>query len=431
MGPAPIGWSAFAAVGGYALARLRDDAQRSTRAAWEDRTAQLVEEHRLTSHMQGALLHNLAAIDPKSLLLALAREGSTAADACLQELRAAPVEALARTAREGTTLSNAAEQRTIVPAEDGYRWVPNAQVAALRAAIEAIDDELDAAPAGRSVPDDDTIRVRSTSGPNLVVEYRGRPIELARPVPDLPVRMDPAVGTLVLGMAWTVISTIPSLGKAPLRGVVPALGLQGVALYRLASKTARERRSDRTTLLLVMASVVVVDAAIGLCQERIVDDRGGALCPGTGATAPLSLLLASSWADFGPERWWAAAVGGAAWAFALRAPGPRALAVTANELAFVLMPAGAATTMGDDARREAEALDHRLDRLLADRVASDSREAAREEIAHFARALQTVLDELERFDLDFDPDTMQEVRSVYAAELERLATTDPLDVINW
>ena len=54
----------------------------------------------------------------------------------------------------------------------------------------------------------------------------------------------------------------------------------------------------------------LIDAAIGLCQERIVDDRGGALCPGTGATAPLSLLLASSWADFGPERWWAAAVGG-------------------------------------------------------------------------------------------------------------------------
>lgn len=426
LGIGTLGWVGFAFAGGYALARSRDDAQRSTTVTWDERTKATIDEARVGSRVHAALVHNVATVDPKAMLRHLAGAGSERAGRTLDEMRAIPVDTLRRFESHGTLLRQAAEKRPISPGREGTRWVQNVQVRQLRRAIERIDDSR-----GDEESADDGLRVVHARGAELVVEYRGERITLTRAVPELILRLEPTLPALVLGATWTAITVLPSLGSAPVWAVVPALGLQGLAIRRLLDQEALARRCDRTTAWLVAGSTVICDAAIGRFQRNVVDPGGAALCPGTGATQTLVLLLACNWRDLRRDRLVLSGLAAAGWLFAIRKPTPRAARVYVVELAFLLMPAFATASVGADTRREAEALDEHLDRRLAERVDAAARTAATEELQTFIDQIQTVIDELPRHPGGLDPTEQEEIRSRYQDEIDRLAGSDPLAVINW
>lgn len=437
--PGLVGWGAFGAIGGYALARTRDDAQRSTRQVWHRRCDEILEEQRITARTLAALAHNLLAVDPRSLLRTLAAQGSEPALDALRLLDEATrdIDRVAAGA-EGTTLLSGVEHRTVVPREDRFRFVTNAQVGAIRRWLEEVEategssdeaDEADEADGSDGI--DEPIEVVATDGRDLTLRYGGRSLALVRPTPELAIRLEPTLPAIAVGSVWTALSAVPSVGAGPVPAVAAALGLQAAAGWRLATRTALERRPDRATVVLLTTASVLVDVAVGRHQRTIRSADGLAICPGTGATQPLALLLAASWDHLGPERWVALVAGASAWAFSLLGAGHRRRSVLACELAFLLMPAAAAATMAADARREAAVLDDHLDRWLAHELEAEARTLAGVHVARYATVLETVAEELGRHDLGLDGDDVAEIRASYGAEARRLRSTDPLDVINW
>lgn len=458
------GWPAFGAVGGFALARTRDDAQRSTRQVWQRRCDGILVEQRLEAQVHAALAHNFLHPDPRALLTILAEVGSEPAAAALARWSEATSHVVHADGSDGgTTLHGALEGRLVIPAEDRYRYVAEDQllpirewIAAAEEALEfALDDgsddqpgvdrseaeaALDDAADPEHLLDDDAepeeapptpVEVVSTWGRRMTLRYGTSELRLERAVPELAIRLEPTVPGLCVGMVWSSLTALPSVGGAPVAAAGTAVALQGAAIWRLITRTALERRADRTTLGLVTAGAVIVDVAVGLRQRVLRGPAGVPVCPGTGATQPLFLLLAANWRDLGRERWAAAGIGLGAWAFAFFTAGHRDRGLLANELAFLAMPAAAAASMSADTRREAEHLDATLDRWLATELDAEARRLAAEHVDAYLLALDTVIAELEHPALDFGPTQVARVRRDYEAEAQRLRGVDPLEVINW
>jgi hypothetical protein len=432
------GWPAFGAVGGFALARTRDDAQRSTRQVWQRRCDGILVEQRLEAQVHAALAHNFLHPDPRALLTILAGAGSEpAAEALARWSEATSHVVHADGSDGGTTLHGALEGRPVIPAEDRYRYVAEDQLLPIREWIAAAEEALEVeAEDGlddlehEEVPPT-PVEVVSTWGRRMTLRCGTSELRLAREVPELAIRLEPTVPGLWVGMIWSSLTALPSIGGAPVAAAGSAVALQGAAIWRLITRTALERRADRTTLGLVTAGAVIVDVAVGLRQRVLRGPAGVPVCPGTGATQPLFLLLAANWRDLGRERWAAAGVGLGAWAFAFFAAGHRDRGLLANELAFLAMPAAAVATMSADTRREAEHLDATLDRWLATELDAEARRLAAEHVDAYLLALETVVSELEHPALDFGPTQAERVRRDYAIEARRLRSADPLEVINW
>lgn len=428
LGWGPVGWMGFAALGGYALARARAAAQHDTECIWQERTASAIAEARVASRVQSALAHNsLNLADPKSLLHEMATAGSEAARAALEEIRTDSIDAMSQFANTGTTLLVAAEGRPIVPAEDRLRWVTNEQSVMLRHHLNEVEERLHP-PDGRDAP---PIRVLVARGPELVLDYCGERIELTRPVPELVIRLDPTLASVGLGLVWTSTSALPALGGAPLWAVGPALGLQTAALLRVRNRPVLASHLDRTTAALVGGAAVLLDLSVAATQTRLSSPGGLSLCPGTGATQPLVLLLAAGWRHLGAERWMLTGAAAAGFFLALRLPGRRPLSSVVEQVAFVVMPAAAAGTVGSDAAREAYALDNHLDEQLAADVEAAARSTARRELDDYLHQLEVVADGLADHRGVLSPEQAVAITDRYQREIERIRAMDPLDVINW
>lgn len=428
LGWGPAGWMGFATLGGYALARTRAAAQHDTERIWQERTASAIAEARVGSRVQSALAHNsLDLADPKSLLHEMATAGSAAARDALQEIRADSIDAMSQFANTGTTLLAAAEGRPVVPAEDRLRWVTNEQSAMLRHHLDELE-ERHHPPDGRDAP---PIRVLTARGPELVLEYCGERMELTRPVPELVIRLDPTLASVGLGMVWTATSALPALGGAPLWAVIPALGLQTTALLRVRNRPVLASHLDRTTAALVGGAAVMLDLTVATTQTRLTSPGGLSLCPGTGATQPLVLLLAAGWRHLGRERWILTGAAAAGFLLALRVPGRRPFSSIIEQTAFVLMPAAAAGTVGSDAAREAYALDNHLDEQLAADVEAAARSTAQRELDDYLRQLSVVANGLSEHHGVLSPEQAATIADRYRREIERIRSMDPLDVINW
>lgn len=420
----PLGWTALAAGGGYALARVRDDAQRATTTVWDRRTSSIVEEARVASRVHAGLVHNHTSIDPKAMLAELARGGSARAEAALQALRELPMDTLRRHDAEGTTLVAAVEFRPVEPPEDRSRWVPNDQVQVLRSMIEARDDEL------VDADDDETVRVLATEGPDLVVSYRGQRLSLVRPTPELVIRLDSTVAVVSLGGVWILLTGVPGLGAVPWPVVAAAGAMQAAALGRLLARPPSERRSDHVVAALVTGAALVVDGAVAARPNRSIPSVTEVpVFPATGATQAAALLVAANWRDLGRARVPMIAASTIGWTLATMRSSPRRIGPLVQELAFVLMPVFATVTVGADARREADALDDHLERRLDLQVEQAARLVAAAELGSFRAMIQLVLDEVAHAGLPSD--VLPTLRQRYRRELRRLDATDPLTTINW
>lgn len=428
LGFGPAGWMLFAAVGGYALARSRADAQERTTRLWQTRTASAIAEARVESRVRTALVHNSnSSVDPKSLLTQMAAAGSEPARRALSDIRSEGVDALHEFRNEGTTLFLAADRRTIVPPADRLRWVTNEQSALLRRYINEIDSKV----GEREDIDTESLRVIRARGPELVVEYCGESIALSRPVPEMVIRLDPTLAAVALGMVWTATNVLPTVGGAPAWAVAPALGLQAAALRRVRDRPVLVSHLDQVTAGLVGGAALAIDLAVASTQKQLTSSGGLSLCPGTGATQPLAVLLAAGWRHLGWERWALAGMGAVGFALAFRLPGHRSFASLVEQVAFVLMPAAAAATVGADAAREAYALDNHLDDQLAADVEHAARVTARLELDDYLRQLQVVVDDLGLLHRDLTADQISRTLARYGREIERIRTLDPLQVISW
>jgi len=422
-----LGWGAFAASGGYALARTRDDAQRSTVDLWQRRCQDILEEQRVAARAQSALAHNLLSVDPRAMLRELASKGFEPAIAALADLEeVASANRRLVPGADGTTLAHAVEGRPVVPEEDRFRFVEDRQVLEIRTWLAEVEELPRRGPNASPV-----VEVVRTLGRELTLRYGGQERMLRSEPPELAVRLEPTLPAVALGSVWTTATLVPSLGGAPPLATVAACALDGAAIARLVRKVALERRADRTVALLVGAGTIVLDVAVGLGQDHLDGSAGLPVCPGTGATQPLALLLAASWRDLGAERWPLVVAGLGAWAFSIVAAGHRSWGLVVNELAFLCMPAAAAATMATDARREAAALDEGLDDWLAAELQGEASALAGTYVDRFVAALDAVAAGAEAGALDLDPDALHALVAEYRDEAARLRATDPLDVINW
>lgn len=433
LGLGPFAWVAAGAVGGFTLARIRDRAQADTTAVWEERTRYLIEEARIRSRVQSALVHNITAVDPKALLTYLERAGSVRAGHVLDEIATAPATAVSNARADGLTLSAAVDRRAIRPEMHQTRWIPRAQVRMIRDAMARIDEQLE--PWGDDAPDDGEVTVASATSTALVLSYRGRTVEAAQPVPDLAIRLEPTTWPIVASWVLTAATTLPSTDRASAPAFVFAFAAHGVALARLLRKPAMERRADRVTGALLSVSALVMDISIG--QNRpveFIDPETGERVEenaGTTATQAVMMLLGTSWHDLRSEAPVMLGVALAGWIYSLRLGQGRSLHSTIAEAAFLVMPLLANLGTGRWTRVEAELLDETLQARLSATIADTARIEARDEIGRFVAQLDCVIAELPRLHPSLSDAEVDEIIATYTAERDRIARTDPLELIGW
>ncbi len=432
-GSAPFVWAVISVLGGSTLARVRDRAQQDTTEVWDRRTRYLIEEARIRSRVQSALVHNVAEVDPKALLTFLERAGSVPAGAVLDDIADAPIDAVSDAAADGLTLSATVDQRSLVPSSAVTRWVPRSQVRMIRDAMAAIDERL--VPLGDDAPDDDEVVVVADEPHRLVLSYRGARVEAAQPVPDLAIRLEPTLWPVLASAVLTLSRTLPGAERPGPAATALALVAHTVALTRLLRTPPMERRADRVTAALLLASTLAIDVSVGrnvplgtvhpLTGERV--EENAATSPGQG----MMMLLGASWHDLRREAPYLLAVTVAGWLYSLRIGQRRSLHSAIGEAAFLFMPLFANLGTGDRTRAEAELLDRVLQERLSATIADTARVEARVEIDRFLSQLDCVIDELPRLHPSLSDDEVAEVVATYTAERARVATTDPLELIGW
>ncbi|MBS1849010.1 MAG: hypothetical protein JST73_12110 [Actinobacteria bacterium] len=451
VGIEPILWTVLGACGGYGLARTRARAQASVIALWERRTGSLLEQSRVRSRVQAALIHNHARIDPKGMLAMLERAGSSSARHALDELSAAPRTKVRQATELGLLLGAAVDLREVVPPMYRTRWLPRDQVRTIRDEIARIDQML------RYVddpPPDDLVDVLASDPGILTLEYRGYRIEAAQPRPDLAIRLEPTVWVVLASAALTLANTVTESDRSSGAALLLAFALQGAAAVRLATTEPIDRRGDRITAALLTASALVLDLSVAFGTRRgsdAVDDgsrettatlrpiarpTGEAAIPseacfGTAATQPVMLLLGTSWNDLraeGPVLLGAALIG---WALSLRPWAGRSWHSAIVEAAFMVMPFVAMLGAGSRTEHEAKLLDASLRVELSRTIEAQARIEAETEIARFVSQMNVVIDELPARHPGLTDDEVAVIIDAYRTERDRIADADPLELIGW
>lgn len=437
IGTEPVVWTAIGAVAGYALARTRAAAQASTTRLWEHRTAYLIDEARIRSRVQSALVHNVTEIDPKAMLTLLERAGSTSAQRALDELTSTPVASVSNATEQGITLAATVDLRAVTPESFRTRWVPRSQVRIIRDAMATIDRELDREldRVDARTPDDDEVTVVAADPRRLVLSYRGVTIEAHQPVPDLAIRLEPTVWVVLASAVLTAFSGFASEDHATPTAFAAALALQALAIRRVLTTPPIERRGDRTTAMLLTASSLLLDVSVARRRPLpSFDPRTGErieTCAGTAATQPVMMLLGTSWHDLraeGPLLLGAALAG---WGLSLRPWFGRSWHSLVVEGAFLVMPLLANLGVGVRTDHEANLLDAALQKRLSERIDAAARVEAQGEVQRFVDQLDVVIAELPGLHPGLTEADVDEIISAYRAERDRITTGDPLELIGW
>lgn len=433
VGSIPLVWLGVSALGGFTLARVRDRAQANTTRLWRERTRYLIEEARVRSRVQSALVHNVTEVDPKALLTFLERAGSAPAGALLDQIAEAPATTLSREGGDGLTLSATVDRRTITPHSFATRWVARPQVRMIRDAMAAIDQRLE--PLGESAPGDEQVTILAAQPDRLVLRYRGERIDAEQPTPDLAIRLEPTLWPVVASWVLTMTASLSS----NVRGSRWALAVSGaahlLAFTRLIRTPPMERRADRVTAALLVTSALAVDISIGRRGAfEIADPHTGERLEenaGTSATQGVMMLLGTSWHDLRSEAPFIFAIALAGWIYSLRPTHGRSLHSTISEAAFLFMPLLANLGTGEHTHREARLLDEVLQAHLTATISTTARDEARDEIDRFVAQLDCVIDELPRRHPSLSEDEVARIVATYTAERDRIRSTDPLELIGW
>ncbi len=431
VGNGPLGWGALSLASGFAIGRLRAQAQESTRESWRKRTNHLIWDARIRSRVQTALVHNAAHIDPKGLLAFLERAGSSRAGQILDLATSDPRITLAAHADRGTTLAATVDFRAIIPDTHRIRWLGRPQVQQLRDDIAAIDQTRSRADNGTLLGDNDgVVHVISANAQKLVLRYRGEIIEASLPTPELTVRLEPTVPALMVSSIWTSLTAWESFGSAPAPIVLSAVAAQWAAIRHLLLLPIADRRGDTTSALLVAGSTLAVDIAVGLRAQQDLSAKNDAFA-GTGATLPLMLLLGGSWHDLPKLRWYLVACALGGWVFALRALHDKSWNRILQEALFVSMPAAASWGIAIHTRRDAQNLDEELHAQLSEDIRRFAHVESAQQLSSFIAQLDTVIDELPELHPGLDDNEVTQILAAFRAERERVTGADPLTLIGW
>lgn len=433
MGLEPVVWAAIGAVAGYGLARTRAGAQANTTRLWESRTSYLIEEARIRSRVQSALVHNITEIDPKAMLSLLERAGSVAAQRSLDDLTKLPSSTVSSATDKGITLAATVDLRSITPSGHRTRWVPKDQVRVIRDAIAEIDDLL--GPSGDDTPDDDRVEVVAADPRRVVLAYRGVTIEARQPVPDLAIRLEPTVWVVFASAGLTFFSGISSPDRPTPGALLSAFALHAVAIRRTLTAAPADRRGDRTTAALLTAASLVLDTSIARRTPNLsIDPVTGEpveVCAGTSATQGVMMLLGTSWHDLNREGPFLLLVGVAGWIASLRPWLGRTWHSVVVEAAFLFMPLLANLGVGARTDHEANLLDEVLQDRLSTAIEAAARMEAEHEVRRFVDQLDVVIAELPRLHPGLTDTDVTEIVDAYRAERARITSVDALELIGW